>query len=226
MIFGPKIKTNLKTFDGLQIFIGNTNVMRVNSTKFLGLIIQSDLKWTAHIDMVLNKLHKLIGVIYKAKNKLTCEIMLLLYFSFFYPYLIYVNIFWGDANKFLINKLRVTQNRYLRMCFSLNYLDSTKEVLRKNKLMTIEQINQFVTVCFIYKVLYVDGYQFLNKIEKINHGRRQGTLVIDKSRTVLNDKSWSVRGLQLWNSLQMDVYKPTYIAFKKSLKEYITTTVQ
>ena len=226
IVFGPKIKTNLKILNDLNICIGNSIIPRVDSTKFLGLIIQSDLKWHLHIEMILNKLYKTVGIIRKARNKLTSEIVLLLYYSFFYPFLIYGNIFWGATNKTLIYKLTVIQKRFIRICFSLNYMDHTKIFFQNNQILNIEQINKFITLCFIYKVLNFENYRSLDRFDRVGHGRYFGYLRAEKSRTVVNDKSWSVRGLYLWNELGINNCSVTFMNFKKMVKTLLLKPIE
>ena len=81
----------------LNIYFRGETIFRVNSTKFLGVIIDDKLKWTAHIQYIKNKLSKSIGILYKCRNYFDKETMRNLYFSFIYPYLTYCVEIWGNA---------------------------------------------------------------------------------------------------------------------------------
>ena len=48
--------------------INNISIKRVNNTKFLGVILDSELKWKLHIEFVKNKISKCIGFLTKAKK--------------------------------------------------------------------------------------------------------------------------------------------------------------
>ena len=187
------------------------------------MIIQSDLKWSLHIETIIKKLHKTIGVINRSKNKLNTEIMLTLYYSFFYPYLIYGNIFWGAANKHLIDKIHILQKRYIRLCFHLNRFDHTEDYFLKTQILTIDQINDYLTLNFIYRILNFAEYNVLNTFERINSNTRCfGELRIPKSRTALNDKSWRIEGAKKWNKLNLnDKTFVSYSCFKKETKKTI-----
>ena len=63
----------------IAISINRENITRVYETKFLGIIIQANLKWNIHIGMIKNKIAKSIGVINKAKYLLTSLHLKLLY---------------------------------------------------------------------------------------------------------------------------------------------------
>ena len=81
----------------LNIYFRGETIFRVNSTKFLGVIIDGKLKWTGHIQYIKNKLSKSIGIMYKCRNYFDKETMRNLHFSFIYPYLTYCVEIWGNA---------------------------------------------------------------------------------------------------------------------------------
>ena len=51
-----------------NILIGDTPLVKLDTTKFLGVIISCDLKWNSHIDVVLNKISKNVGIIAKVRH--------------------------------------------------------------------------------------------------------------------------------------------------------------
>ena len=57
-------------------------ISSVSSTKFLGVIIDDKLKWTAHIQYIKSKLSKSFGILYKCRNYFDKETMRNLYFIF------------------------------------------------------------------------------------------------------------------------------------------------
>ena len=83
-------RSRIKTVDHEIILNGNV-VKRVTSvsTKFLGIIVDDQLKWKQHIDYIKNKISKSIGIIYKARNYVNRHTLRNLYYTFVYPYLIY-----------------------------------------------------------------------------------------------------------------------------------------
>ena len=53
----------------VNISIDDKAINKVNEIKFLGVIIDKNLNWTAHIESVYKKIYKSIGIMYRAKNK-------------------------------------------------------------------------------------------------------------------------------------------------------------
>ena len=76
----------------------NIEIKRENSIKFLGVIIDENLTWKNHIEVVENKISKNIGVLYRASHLLDFK-NLKIYFSFIHIYISYANIAWASTFK-------------------------------------------------------------------------------------------------------------------------------
>ena len=77
----------------------NIEIKRENSVEFLGVIIDEDLTWENHIEVVENKISKNIGVLYTASHLLDFKNLLKVYFSFIHIYSSYANIAWASTFK-------------------------------------------------------------------------------------------------------------------------------
>ena len=76
MVF--KSKNKKITMPSQSIHIGNEEIKRVESTKILGVHIDSKLSWEKHIRCVKNKMSKGAGIIYKVKPLLNEKTLLTL----------------------------------------------------------------------------------------------------------------------------------------------------
>lgn len=88
-----------KKLPDVDISINNQIVSRVHQTKFLGVIIQSNLKWHAHVLLIHSKISKTIGIMNKVKNVLSTPHLKVLYRSLIEPYLNYGCIIWASPEK-------------------------------------------------------------------------------------------------------------------------------
>ena len=88
-------KKNVKT--SVNINVNNFSLEKVNSTKFLGVIIDSKISWLSHIQFIKTKISKGIGILCKARKYLTISSLITLYFSFIYPNILYCIETWGGA---------------------------------------------------------------------------------------------------------------------------------
>ena len=73
------------------MIFNNIQKDQVYVSKFLGVQIDSKLTWKSHIDYIGKKLSKSLGIISKAQHVLKKDILINLYYTFAYPYLIYCN---------------------------------------------------------------------------------------------------------------------------------------
>jgi hypothetical protein len=105
----------LKNQNKIKIVIHNLEVQKVTSCKYLGVILDNELKWTEHIDSVCKKLFKLIGVFYKLRSKLPAVVLKSIYFAFVHPHILYGIEIYANTNPTYLSKLVKLNNRILRI---------------------------------------------------------------------------------------------------------------
>ena len=111
MLFMPKYSFHCAD----HIVKNQTRIQEVKETKFLGVIIDNKLKWSAHIKYISKKIAKGIGIILKSRKVFSNETLLSLYHTFVYPYLSYCIHVWGKAYNIHLNDLIVLQNKTMRI---------------------------------------------------------------------------------------------------------------
>ena len=117
MIFGGKRKIDTN----FTVNIMNVSIDRVHHSLYLGILIDDKLRWSNHINNIISKISRSIGVISKISSLLNNNGKVLIYYSLIYPYLQYCNAIWGMARSVLTNKLQVMQNRAVRLLFEYDY---------------------------------------------------------------------------------------------------------
>ena len=86
-------------------------ISEVETTKFLGVIIDNRLNWKHHIDSICNKVSNNIGIILNARWVFNKTTLLSLYYSFIYPYSTYCIHVWGSIYKTHLQKLQILQKK-------------------------------------------------------------------------------------------------------------------
>jgi len=87
----------------------------VKECKYLGIIIDDELKWTSHIDSVLQKLKRLLGIFYKMRYKLPDWCLHNIYFAVVHPYILYGLEVYGNTFPSYLDKLTILNNKPLRI---------------------------------------------------------------------------------------------------------------
>ena len=88
-----------KSLKNIKLQMDDKIIKESPHIKYLGVILDNKLNWIEHIGYVKNKVAKGIGIICKARKFLTKKVLLTLYNTFIFPYLIYCVEIWGCAKK-------------------------------------------------------------------------------------------------------------------------------
>jgi hypothetical protein len=81
----------------LKVSCRNKQIATANTITFLGLTIDKNLSWHAHIEQLIFKLNKVSYMIRFLKRFLSLEILRMVYFLLFYSIILYGIIFWGSS---------------------------------------------------------------------------------------------------------------------------------
>ena len=134
-----------------ELFIDNIVITKVNSSKFLGIIIDEKLIWQEHINAVANKVSKSLGVIYKMKNALSVSILLMLYSTRILPYYQYCNILWACNYPSNLHKLSVLQKSAIRIISAAEFRTHAADPCKRHKQLTLVDINKLQIAFFVFK---------------------------------------------------------------------------
>jgi hypothetical protein len=115
----------------MQRISSNTIITNINSTKYLGLIIDSTLSWKDHITGLTSKLNKACYAIRAIKPFRSLDVMKMIYYSYVHSVISYGIIFWDNShlsdNIFKIQKriIRVITNS-VRVTHAMIYIKNYK----------------------------------------------------------------------------------------------------
>jgi hypothetical protein len=82
----------------MQIIASNTIITNINSTRFLGLIIDSTLSWKDHIVELTSKLNTACYAVRVIKPFTSLDVMNMVHFSYVHSVMSYGIIFWGNSH--------------------------------------------------------------------------------------------------------------------------------
>ena len=145
----------------------NIKIKKGNSVKFLGVIIDENLTWKNHIEVVENKISKNIGVLYRASHLLDFKNLLKIYFSFIHIYINYAYIAWASNFKTKLQAILKKQKHAARIIFHINRCDHSRPLLKEIK--ALNQINIIKTLKFMHKTKYgINPRIFLPKFRDVD----------------------------------------------------------
>lgn len=92
--------------------------LKLDSTvKLLGIHLDSELIWSAHVNYVHGKLTSGLYALNRCKNFLSTATLKLMYYGVMHSYILYGVSLWGGTFKYLTNKLLISQNKAVRCIY-------------------------------------------------------------------------------------------------------------
>lgn len=176
--------------------IGNQIIKADPCSKFLGLFIDNDLKFTTHIESLCRKLASGCHAIRIVSKNLDLCTTKSVYYSLIESHLRYGICFWGACPQYLFNMLFILQKRAVRYLFGLKTRDSCKPYFISHKILTLPCLYVLETVCMIHK-------KYKGEIISTSlHGTRQGLFIpLPIPTTTLVKDSFVYNGKKMFNHL-------------------------
>ena len=110
MVFTNSARTNT-----VSITVNNQNINEITETKFLGVILDNQLRWDAHIKHISNKMSKSVSILKILKHTFPNNALKAIYHSLIYPYFNYCNLIWGSAATTHLQSLILIQKKCIRI---------------------------------------------------------------------------------------------------------------
>ena len=141
-----------------SIQFNRTDIECVRSMKYLGVILDNNLNFNLHIDMISSKLSKSVGILTRVVNYLPSGTMLSLYYSIVHPFLSYCILAYYNAPQYLINRLIVLQKRAIRLIVGANFLDSTDRFFKQLNVLKLGSLFTCNISCYFFKCFNVPDF--------------------------------------------------------------------
>ena len=152
----------------MNIFIDNKPITEKQSTKFLGVVLDSHLTWNDHFKKISTSVSKAIGILWKLKPILTRKTLFMLYNTLILPHLIYCNIVWGNCNKSKVDSLFLLQKKAIRICTHSPYLAHTEPLFKQLKTLKMHDIHTYHSAIFMFKY-FKNVLPFFHNVFVPNH---------------------------------------------------------
>jgi hypothetical protein len=125
------------------LLFGGEAVTQSDNCKFLGVTLDRKLRFDRHITAVCSKLSKSVGILNRLKTIVPTEVMIKVYYSLIYPYVIYCNLAWGGTYPNHLLPLIKLQKKIIRLINNEQYLAHTDPLFYKSKILKIEDVHTF-----------------------------------------------------------------------------------
>ena len=118
MIVSP-INKKLGWPTNLEVKFSGYSLTKSQQTKYLGIFVDENLKWDAHIKYICNKLSHISGIFYKMRGLISQDALIVLHYGLVQSHLTYGLLAWECANETNIQSLQVLQNKIIRTMYGI-----------------------------------------------------------------------------------------------------------
>ena len=229
-------KTNYMFFSGTRgcvfngiIRMGNSILTRVSSTKYLGLMIDDQLNWKAHVAYLRTKVSSCSNITYKLRHLVPLESCLSVYYSLFYSKISYGIMCSGHARHEVLNPIRVMQNKIVKtMLFQpidsrIRPLFASLNLLNVNDIFKVEvakHVHKFI--CNTLPDVFKEQYNLISTTRTIRtRAAGRSNIVVNRTNKFIGKQTSTVLGASIWNEIPDNIRTLSFINFKDSLKRYL-----
>ena len=133
--------------------LGDVLLTWVSETKYLGVTIQSDLKFDKHIAEKTQKARKILGAIKHTLFDAPKDARLLAYTSLCRPILEYADTVWDPTNKQTMHSIEMIQNNAVRYIERLKGRESVSEARDRLQLKSLADRRKDHRLSLLFKIL-------------------------------------------------------------------------
>ena len=229
IIFPPKLNLPRPEVN----FIYNTSSISLcDSTKYLGVTIDSTLNFKPHIIALEKRVSRSVGILSKLRFLFPSSTLLRLYYALAQPHLVYGLPIWGSTFETYRSKLQTLQNTAiitdsdLRTSITPNYRNL--KILKITKRYTFEiaklmhqHSKNSLSSCFstVFTPLF-------DIHEKQTKSKTKSNFYLPKLSTGRCQRSLKYHGVKIWNSLFPELRNQSFKSFKINMKNDLLDNYQ
>ena len=176
------------------------------------------------MEYACKKLCKCTGIPSKVRRKLQKSSLISFYYSFAFPYFIYCNHVWESTYRTNLNNAVLMQ----RKSICIITCSHTEPLMFANRLMSLSNINVYMTCIFVYQSLDGCAPDIFNDFYTSNRNvtdyetRQACDLHVPYGRLDIRRNSMKIHGANVWNSIpKISKCLSLYIVFKQRLRNYL-----
>ena len=146
VIFHPPQKRNVTQ---IKLYINHKLIKQVQSLKYLGVYLDSNLNWKSQIQYLSKKIKRSIRVLSKIRYYVNINILIQLYYSLIYPFLTYAITIWGNTYESTLKQILILQKKAIRIITFSDFKEHTLPLFRELKILRLTDLFFFHNALFM-----------------------------------------------------------------------------
>ena len=137
----------------LDITIDGNEIKQVDKQKLLGVYIDENLLWTAHIDYLCSTISTKISILKQLSRYVPVKVQTLFYQGYILPLIDYGSNTWGSTSKLNIERLSKLQKRVARIILKADFDTPSSEMFIELGWSTIANRHNYNKAVLTFKAL-------------------------------------------------------------------------
>lgn len=209
----------------------NCIVTPVQTHKLLGLYVDSNLTWNAHVTKLCSKLRSRLYLFNQVKRLMPLRARKLYFSGMVQPLIDYGCVIWGNCGHVLLSNVHKMMKQYARVI--LNVKDrrqvSTVTLFRSLGWLPIDVRIRYFTAIVMYNIMHGQAPAYLIDLFTLNssvhdhHTRGCTNIRVHKYNLAIGQRTFAYRGAKLWDAIpesiqnanSVDTFKTVFLKFLK-----------
>lgn len=223
-------KTKILLFENRQCTYPNfsyngTIIEVVKSFNYLGLQIDSRLKWQDHINHVIKKITPYIFILRRLRNIFNKPVLKIIYSSYILSNIMYLNPIWSNTCQIHLGKLDIVHKKAIKAIHNYPIRISTNN-LYSSQYLSLANISKLELYTIAFKIIHneIKHNFILNRSFEIHNynTRNKSNFYLTLFRTDRQKNNCLYNSLKLYNELPNEIKEiANYYIYKKKIKELI-----
>ena len=230
LLFNKHLPSAVNT--NFKVLINNIQIDRNKVVKYLGVHIDENLNWSAHIKELSLQLAKCCSLLYQLREYVTTETLHMLYYSFAYSRIQYGITIWGTASQNQVHEIEVRLNNIIRTITCSKKFAHVTKLYKKLNFLKIKDVYKLELAKFMHKLFSNKlPEMFQNSFTKIgnihNYETRNNITAnyfLPRASKKTGHKKLQYRGVKLWNEIDVNLKKLPLHTFNKQYKNALLST--
>jgi hypothetical protein len=215
----------------LSICIDNQSIREATSVKYLGVLIDSTLSWRPHISELSKKIAKSVGILSKLRHYLNTDILISIYYSLIYSFIIYGIEIWGQTYVSYLKPISTLLKKTVRIITFSDYRCHSEQIFKLLNLLKFSDLISLSLLKFVFRwknkllpACFANYYDFLSDTH--SHQTRQSSndniFLTHKRSDQFGRRSIKYSGALLWNLVPYEIKSSSSLSiFSKKIKQYM-----
>ena len=232
MIICDNRKREFRNNPNLDLILNGETISQETDCKYLGVTLDSQMKFQIHVNDVVNKMKRALGIFTRAAQFVDTGTQITLYNTLILPHLDYCSTVWsGSIGKGDLGRLQKIQNRAMRTILHCHPRTHISDMLRTLKWMSVKQRLHYNLCIFMWKIIHNQVPPYLSNIctpvADIHGHNTRFSSNSSLFRNRASPKTLSSLGVKIWNEIPQHVRDAgSLYSFKKGCISHIFATME